>query len=40
VTFSSGPNLLVSVRTVAIVVTDQQGAPSVSLPLLVTVLGL
>jgi hypothetical protein len=40
VTFESGPNLLVSVRTVAIVVTDQQGASSVSLPLLVTVLGL
>jgi hypothetical protein len=40
VTFESGPNLLLSVRTVAIVVTDQQGLSSVSLPLLVTVVGL
>jgi hypothetical protein len=40
VTFESGPNLLPSVRTVSIVVTDQQGLSSVSLPLLVTVLAL
>jgi hypothetical protein len=40
VTFESGPNLLLSVRTVSIVVTDQQGLSSVSLPLLVTVLAL
>jgi hypothetical protein len=40
VTFASGPNFLLSVRTLSVVVTDQQGLSSVSLPLLVTVLGL
>jgi hypothetical protein len=40
VTFASGPTFLLSVRTVSVVVTDQQGASSISLPLLVTVLGL